>query len=213
MMSHQLRAALIFASAIVFSAGFVDLPAARLALIHSADLHWIMRQLTTLGDSGWSIPAALVSVAAAMTVMAIQPRRAVLMWRNASLFVLFSLCASGLACLLLKGVIGRLRPGVMGIDDNLVFSPFTHSAQWASFPSGHTTTAMTLAFSLGLLFPRLRDGLLVLGALVGVSRVMLGVHWVSDVIAGTWLAYVTVTLIAARFPRLLSSAPVGAATA
>ncbi|MGV9991509.1 phosphatase PAP2 family protein [Streptomyces sp. NPDC003374] len=69
----------------------------------------------------------------------------------------------------------------------------THASGW-SFPSGHTTTA---ALTAGLLIiavrirgPRGRTVLAVViggwGALVGLTRVYLGVHWFTDVVGG-WL--------------------------
>jgi membrane-associated phospholipid phosphatase len=69
----------------------------------------------------------------------------------------------------------------------------THASGWA-FPSGHTTTA---ALTAGLLVlavcvrgPRGRTPLVLAigtwGALVGLTRVYLGVHWLTDVVGG-WL--------------------------
>ncbi|NEC84934.1 phosphatase PAP2 family protein [Streptomyces sp. SID12501] len=69
----------------------------------------------------------------------------------------------------------------------------THASGWA-FPSGHTTTA---ALTAGLLIiaicvrrPRGRAPLVLViggwGALVGLTRVYLGVHWFTDVVGG-WL--------------------------
>jgi undecaprenyl-diphosphatase len=53
-----------------------------------------------------------------------------------------------------------------------------------SFPSGHTITAFAVAVSLGLFFPALLSGLLFCAASVGVSRVLLGMHFPTDVLAG-----------------------------
>ncbi|MGV9273555.1 phosphatase PAP2 family protein [Streptomyces griseosporeus] len=105
----------------------------------------------------------------------------------------------GLAVALCVGCLGAgqaLRYAVMA----LVTRPrppltdwATHASGWA-FPSGHTTTA---ALTAGLLIiairirgPRGRTVLTLViggwGALVGLTRVYLGVHWFTDVVGG-WL--------------------------
>jgi undecaprenyl-diphosphatase len=53
-----------------------------------------------------------------------------------------------------------------------------------SFPSGHTMTAFAIAFSLGLYYPALLMGLVFCAASVGASRVILGLHYASDVAVG-----------------------------
>lgn len=63
-----------------------------------------------------------------------------------------------------------------------------------SFPSGHSTTAFAVAVSLGLFYPEIMPLLLLLAANVAVSRIVIGMHFVSDVIVGsgigTLLGYV-----------------------
>jgi undecaprenyl-diphosphatase len=54
-------------------------------------------------------------------------------------------------------------------------------------PSGHATTAFAAALAVGLVHPRLRWPLVVLAALIAISRVWLGVHYLSDVLAGAAL--------------------------
>ncbi|MGQ4387310.1 phosphatase PAP2 family protein [Streptomyces sp. SAS_270] len=69
----------------------------------------------------------------------------------------------------------------------------THASGWA-YPSGHSTTAACtaglLVLAISLRGPRGRTLLAVVigcwGALVGLTRVYLGVHWFTDV-AGGWL--------------------------
>lgn len=53
-----------------------------------------------------------------------------------------------------------------------------------SFPSGHTITAFAVAVSLLQFYPTLAIGLLFCAASVGASRVLLGMHFLSDVLAG-----------------------------
>lgn len=53
-----------------------------------------------------------------------------------------------------------------------------------SFPSGHTITAFAIALSLGHLYPQAEPALLLTAACIGVSRVLLGMHFLSDVVAG-----------------------------
>jgi len=53
-----------------------------------------------------------------------------------------------------------------------------------SFPSGHTMTAFAIAVALALFYPALSATLLFFAFSIAVSRVVLGMHFVSDVIAG-----------------------------
>jgi len=54
-----------------------------------------------------------------------------------------------------------------------------------SFPSGHSTTAFAVAVSVGCFYPEIRPALLVLAGNVAVSRVVVGMHFVSDVLVGS----------------------------
>jgi len=54
-----------------------------------------------------------------------------------------------------------------------------------SFPSGHSTTAFAVALSLGSFYPEIMPPLLVLAANVALSRVIVGMHFLSDVLVGS----------------------------
>jgi undecaprenyl-diphosphatase len=56
-----------------------------------------------------------------------------------------------------------------------------------SFPSGHTMTAFAIAIPLALFYPALTIGLLFCAFSIAVSRILLGMHFLSDVIAGAVL--------------------------
>jgi undecaprenyl-diphosphatase len=70
-----------------------------------------------------------------------------------------------------------------------------------SFPSGHTITAFAVAISLSLFLPDLTLGLLFCAISVAASRILLGMHFLSDVVAGgaigIALAYASVWLLRA----------------
>src|ERR1700729_733790 len=53
-----------------------------------------------------------------------------------------------------------------------------------SFPSGHTITAFAVALSLGAFYPAMLPGLLFCAASVAASRILLGMHFLTDVLAG-----------------------------
>jgi undecaprenyl-diphosphatase len=56
-----------------------------------------------------------------------------------------------------------------------------------SFPSGHTMTAFSIALVVSFFYPTLEWPLYFLAASIGVSRVVLGMHFLSDVLAGAVL--------------------------
>lgn len=143
--------------------------------------------------SAWWVKS-LVFVAAALVYDA---RR-----RQAPLTALTVAVAFGLssaASTTLKLLIDRERPDTGA----LIELPAT-----ASFPSGHATTAFAAATALALLVPRAAWWALPLAAVVAYSRVHLGVHYWTDVVAGAILgATVAWWVVAVRRRRSAREAP------
>ena len=82
--------------------------------------------------------------------------------------------------LALKRACGRKRPHVLEPHCWTNLLP----PDRFSFPSGHTITAFAVTASVGVFYPAVLPGLLFCAASVGLSRIMLGMHFLSDVLAG-----------------------------
>jgi undecaprenyl-diphosphatase len=56
-----------------------------------------------------------------------------------------------------------------------------------SFPSGHTMTAFAVSLPMLMFYPELGTGLLFCAVSIALSRILLGMHFLSDVVAGAIL--------------------------
>jgi undecaprenyl-diphosphatase len=109
-------------------------------------------------------------------------------WRAALVTLSFALASWATSAL--KEVVARERP----TGDTVIDLPSSYS-----FPSGHASTAFAAAVALSLLVPRAAVWALPLAGLVAYSRVYLGVHYWTDVLAGAVLG----TLVAFAVVRVL----------
>ncbi|MBY3754740.1 phosphatase PAP2 family protein [Azospirillum formosense] len=138
-------------------------------------LHNAARDVTALGS------ITVLSLITAVTVGFLLLRGK----RGASLLVLLSVGGGMAISGLLKNQIGRERPDIVPHGD-IVFT--------ASFPSGHSLLSAVVFLTLGAMLARFVEGrrqkayvlVVAMGVtlLVGCSRVYLGVHWPTDVLAG-----------------------------
>lgn len=97
---------------------------------------------------------------------------------------------------LLKNVSGRPRPCAIEPHCWATLLP----PDRFSFPSGHTITAFSVAISLGAFYPVLLPFLLLCAFCIAASRILLGMHFLSDVVVGaligTALALTSHSLVA-----------------
>lgn len=108
-------------------------------------------------------------------------------------FLFATIGISGIIADIIKPIAGRARPHLWLESGIYGFHPFTRMGfLWNGIPSGHTTTAFALAFSLSFLYPRLRFLWFGYALLLAVSRIMVDAHYVSDVCAGALLGWLTV---------------------
>lgn len=118
---------------------------------------------------------------------------------QAGLFVTASLLLAATATTILKHLLERTRPDVL-----------LHPLESYSLPSGHTSAAFAFFLALGVLAgrgsaARTRLSWLLVATLpalaIALSRVYLGVHWPSDIIAGVLVALTSCALSLALVQR------------
>jgi undecaprenyl-diphosphatase len=91
---------------------------------------------------------------------------------------------AGIAAFLkLKRAFGRKRPCALEPHCWATLLP----PDQFSFPSGHTITAFAVTVALGAFYPSMLAGLFFCAVSVALSRILLGMHFLSDVIAGAVL--------------------------
>ena len=155
---------------------------------------------THLGDTWMLIGVVAVGVAALLVMR----RRA----EAAVITAVFVLAATSVA--LMKVMLQRARP-----DDALHLVP----ASGAAFPSGHASLSFVAYLLLAYLVVRQLNSMrgyvifgaaVILSLVIGLSRLVLGVHWLSDVLAGYALAglWVSVGITMIEFIRHFQPAPV-----
>jgi membrane-associated phospholipid phosphatase len=155
--------------------------------VASPRLTALMRAASLFGGPSFLIPLCLL-MALAFLVRG---------WQRGSLLVIVTLAGAGLLNGLLKFSFARIRPAAF-FEYPLPGSP--------SFPSGHALYAASIFGGLAaLLSPRLKHHALRVAVwvvaislilLVGLSRVYLGVHYPSDVLAGYSIGVIWVTAVA-----------------
>jgi len=133
-------------------------------------VRWWMLAATRGGDGWlWLLLGLLVALYAGPEALAALAAAAVATIAGITLFMY------------LKRKTGRKRPCAIMPHCWSRVQPPDHF----SFPSGHSITAFAVTLPIGLFFPPLMAALLFCAVSVAASRVILGMHFLSDVLAGS----------------------------
>lgn len=172
--------------------------------VHGSGLRTTLAGLRLVTELGSTIAITLVAGLALLVGVFIGP------WRHG----VIGAVTIGLASLVVEGVkvvVARTRPEVL--DPIVVEHGY-------SFPSGHATLSMVgygilvVLLARSRLPPLARVGLVGVSAmlvlLIGLSRIYLGVHFPSDVLAG-WVLGAVVVLVFADLTRGVSREPAAVA--
>lgn len=168
----------------------IDMPVAR--FVNDSGMPGDLRKLFTVSEvfaHGMGVALILLAVA----VLDLHRRRQLPR-------VAFSAYGAGLIAQLAKPLFPRLRPHVCELSADVAQTFLTGGGQrWASmehfsardihsFPSGHSATAVGLAFGLAWLYPRGRWLFAFYAFLAMMQRIESGAHFVSDTLAGAAIA-------------------------
>lgn len=103
-------------------------------------------------------------------------------------FIFVGVGLPSLISTLLKRLIGRGRPETWVAETPLSFQWLNWSAfEYQSFPSGHATTAFSLAAVVAFIWPKAFWPAMAFAALVAISRIVVGAHYPTDITAGAVL--------------------------
>jgi undecaprenyl-diphosphatase len=133
----------------------------------------IMPLITYIGSATVTISTCLMLIGIGNEVV-----------RKTGFQALIALAFSHLLVHLLKNSVCRLRP--KDVLPNI--NTFDVALDYYSFPSGHTTSVFTIATILALNLPILAVICFPIALIVAISRLYLGVHYPSDVLAGIAVA-------------------------
>jgi membrane-associated phospholipid phosphatase len=131
-------------------------------------------------------------------------------WDRGQTFFRFAICVAlaGVVVQVIKHLVGRARPDWVQ-DATRFYGPlgiWNHgpSVPIDSMPSGHTAAAFAMAVALSWRWPRARALWFVVAAGVGVSRILVDRHFLSDVTLGALLG----TVIAVAALKRTTTVPV-----
>jgi len=193
------RAAWLLASALaaalaVLSILFLDRASAAWAEGLDPGFVAICRGFTAFGNSAWYLVPLAVAIPALYVAgrlshdagQAKQIRRLLL----AAIFLFAAIALSGMAADILKVLFGRARPVLL-----------LREGDFGWHPPGLAAKLTAAALALGMVMPRLALPLAALALGVGFTRVAVGDHYPSDLIAGAAVAFAVTFPLRAAFAR------------
>jgi undecaprenyl-diphosphatase len=144
--------------------------------------------ITDFGLADWVlIPTLIVFIAAMVIMLPLRRgryRRAFYEAVLVSGYLFIAVGVPGLATNILKRIIGRPRPVIYEDVGAFEFRHVFNNWTFQSFPSGHATTSLAIAFAIGFIAPRFFSILLLIALAASISRVPVGMHYPTDVVAG-----------------------------
>jgi lipid A 4'-phosphatase len=180
------------AALVIASYRWLDRPLARSFADLGGDTATVFRFVTGFGVSTtYLVIAALGALGAAGAARrAAEPerKRAFARMASSACFLFVTMAGAGLAGDILKPVFGRARPRLY-LDDGIYGFTWqgARAAYW-SFPSGHAITIVSFAAAASVLDRRRAPFYWAAALVVMASRIVLDLHYLSDLLAGAFIA-------------------------
>jgi membrane-associated phospholipid phosphatase len=168
---------------------FLDIPLTKYCKTLSPEIKEIAEFITNFGITTWYLVASILFYLFFLFVYKNN------LYAARSLFVFLSLSITGILITLLKWIAGRHRPIDLFNSGYFGFDYFGQAYELISFPSGHAQTVFTLATALTMLYPRCGIPIFIMASAVGISRIILTSHYLSDVIAGACIGIMGTRII------------------
>ena len=155
--------------------------------------------ITELGKADWYLVVIVLTyLVGRIAMLRAAPMAVAKAWYDLSRMCTFMLAGLGFAAVIvhiLKLSVGRARPKALFREDVYGAQPFAFDLDLNSFPSGHSQTIWCLMSALVILFPRGWPLFVGWAVLVSSSRLVVGAHFPSDVLMGSFIAIVSVLFV------------------
>ena len=123
-----------------------------------------------------------------------------------SFFLFSATLITGLLTQIIKHLVGRPRPNHAASEG---FSFINLDSAFHSFPSGHTSTIFLVALVFSIFTPKLKYFYLCCASLIGLSRVVVGAHFFTDIMGGVIVSFIGFKITLAVFNKIKTKQKIG----
>ncbi len=161
--------------------------------------------ITEVGDSFWFFLISILGYF--FCYIFIKPLKKILnvgynKLRDFFLFLFSATLITGVLTQIIKHLVGRPRPNYALENNTYGVDFFSLESSFHSFPSGHTSTVFIVAFCLAIFTPKLKYFYFLFAGIVGFSRIVVGAHYLFDVLSGAVVALIGLKITLIIFKKI-----------